>query len=121
MILIDSVYPILDMHVLMIIGIYIDTGGVGMSKYYIVGGLLCISGLIIVGFQAISSMMNPGEMVWKSLSIAGIVDTEYLKWIDGISWYRIQKIMKYIVKMPLYILLLCVGGLSFVVGGLIDK
>ena len=88
-----------------------------MSKYYIVGGLLCISGLVIVGFQAISSMMAPGEMVWKSLNIAGIVDAEHLKWIDSISWYSIKKIIKYIVTMPLYILLLCLGGLSLAVGG----
>ncbi len=92
-----------------------------MSKYYIVGGLLCISGLVMVGFQTISSMMTPGEMVWKSLSIAGIVDAEQLKWIDSISWYSIQKVIKYIVTMPLYILLLCVGGLSLAVGGLVDK
>ncbi len=92
-----------------------------MSKYYIVGGLLCIGGLVMVGFQAISSMMTPGEIVWKSLNIAGIVDAEHLKWIDSLSWYSIKKIIKYIVTMPLYILLLCVGGLSFAVGGLVDK
>jgi hypothetical protein len=92
-----------------------------MSKYYIVGGLLCISGLVIVGFQAISSMMTPGEMVWNSLSIAGIVDAEHLKWIDSISWYSIQKIIKYIATMPLYILMLCVGVISFIIGGLVDK
>ena len=92
-----------------------------MSKYYLLGGLLCISGLVVVGFQAISSMMNPGEIVWKSLNIASIVDVEHLKWIDSISWYSIQKIIKYIVTMPLYILLLCLGGLSFGVGGLVDR
>ena len=50
-----------------------------MSKYYIVGGLLCLGGLLLIGFQAISSIMTPGEIVWKSLSIAGIVDAEHLK------------------------------------------
>ncbi len=92
-----------------------------MSKFYIIGGLLCLGGLVMVGFQAISSIMKPGEIVWKSLSITGVVDAEHLKWIDSISWYSIQKIMKYIVTMPLYILLLCVGGLSFAVGGIFDK
>ncbi len=92
-----------------------------MSKYYIVGGLLCISGLVMVGFQAISSIMAPGEIVWKSLSVADIIDAEHLKWIGSISWYSIQKIIKYIVTMPLYILLLCLGGLSLAVGGIVDK
>ena len=92
-----------------------------MSKYYIVGGLLCLGGLLLIGFQAISSIMTPGEIVWKGLSIAGIVDAEHLKWIDSISWYSIQKIIKYIATMPLYILMLCVGVLSFIIGGLVDK
>jgi len=92
-----------------------------MSKYYIVGGLLCLGGLLLIGFQAISSMMMQGEIVWKSLSIAGIVDAEHLKWIDSISWYSIQKIIKNITTMPLYILLICVGILSFIIGGLVDK
>jgi hypothetical protein len=92
-----------------------------MSKYYLIGGLLCLSGLIMVGFQAISSIMNPGEIVWKSLSIAGIVDAEHLKWIDNISWYSIQKILKYITAMPLYILLIGTGAFSFIVGGLLDR
>jgi len=92
-----------------------------MSKYYLFGGFLCLGGLLLVGFQAISSMMNPGEMVWKSLSISGMIDAEHLKWIDGISWYSIKKILKYITTMPLYILLICVGAVSFVVGGVMDK
>jgi len=92
-----------------------------MSKYYIAGGLLCLSGLVLVGFQAISSMMTPGEIVWKSLSMVDVLDAAYLKWIDGISWHSIQKNLKYITTMPMYILLLSVGAFSFVVGGVVDK
>jgi len=92
-----------------------------MSKLNIIGGLLCLAGLLLVGFQAISSMMTPEDIVWKSLSIVDIVGAEYLKWIDGISWHSIQKIIKYIASMPLFILLLCVGGATLVVGGLTQK
>ena len=92
-----------------------------MSKYYILGGLLCIGGLMLVGFQAISSMMTPGEIVWKSLSISSIIDAEHLKWIDGVSWYHIKKMLKYLTTMPLYILLICLGAVTFVIGGLADK
>ena len=92
-----------------------------MSKYYIFGGLLCLGGLVLVLFQTVSSMMAPGEMVWKSLSIVDVLDATYLKWIDGISWHSIQKNLKYITTMPMYILLLSVGAFSFVVGGVVDK
>ena len=92
-----------------------------MSKFYILGGLLCIGGLMLVGFQAISSMMTAGKIVWKSLSLVKVVGIEHLKWIDGISVHFLQNFLKYITTMPLYILLLCVGGLSFIVGGVVDK
>ena len=92
-----------------------------MSKFNIIGGLLCLAGLVMVLFQAVSSMMAPGEVVWKSLSIVDIVNVEYLQWIDGISWHSIQNILKYIASMPLYILLLCVGGATLMVGSLTQK
>lgn len=92
-----------------------------MSRYYVIGGLLCVGGLLLVVFQAVSSMMAPGEIVWKSLSVVDVIDAAYLKWIDGISWQSIQKGMKYITTMPLYILSLSVGGFSFMVGGFVDK
>jgi len=63
-----------------------------MSKFTIIGGLLCLGGLLMIIFQAVSSMMTVGEIAWQSLSIVDIVNAEYLKWIDGISWHSIQKI-----------------------------
>jgi hypothetical protein len=92
-----------------------------MSKYYLVGGILCICGLVLVGFQAISSMMTPGEIVWKSLSLVDVVNPAYLKWVQSISWNGLQKIVHYIITMPLYLLLLATGIFSFIVGGLVDK
>jgi hypothetical protein len=92
-----------------------------MSKYYVIGGLLCAGGLLMIIFQAVSSMMTPGEIVWKSLSVVDVIDAAYLKWIDGISWQSIQKGFKYITTMPLYILSLSVGAFSFMVGGFVDK
>ncbi|NQT71001.1 MAG: hypothetical protein HQ552_15660 [Desulfobacteraceae bacterium] len=50
-----------------------------------------------------------------------VLDAAYLKWIDGISWHSIQKNLKYVTTMPMYILLLSVGAFSFVVGGVVDK
>lgn len=92
-----------------------------MSKFYIFGGILCFGGLALVTFQAISSVMMPGEVVWKSINIAGALDEKYIKWIDTISWTLIHNMANYIVTMPLYILLLVVGVISFIIGGLLDK
>ena len=92
-----------------------------MSKYYLVGGLLCITGLLLIIFQAVSSMMTPDEIVWKTLSFVDVIDAAYLQWIDNISWHSIQKSLKYIATMPLYILSLGAGVFSFMVGGFVDK
>ncbi len=92
-----------------------------MSRYYLLGGLLCLGGMVLVLYQAISSMMAPGEIVWKGLSIVDILDAAYLKWIDGISWHVIQKNLKYITTMPLYLLMLVTGAFTMVVGGVVDK
>ncbi len=92
-----------------------------MSRYYILGGLLCLGSVVVLLFQAISSMMVPGEIVWKSFSIVDVLDATYLKWIDGISWHGIQKNLKYITTIPVYILLLVTGAFTMAVGGVVDK
>jgi len=92
-----------------------------MSKLYLAGGILCLGGFLILLFQGISSMMNPGEIVWKSTSIVGLVDAAHLKWIDNISMISIHKLLKYIINLPLYILMLGTGGLLFLIGGFTAK
>ena len=92
-----------------------------MSKFNIIGIVLCVAGLVMVVFQAVSSMMTAGEIVWKSLSIVDLVSAEYLEWIDGISWYYVQTALNYIVSAPIYILLLCLGGVTLLIGGLTQK
>ncbi len=92
-----------------------------MSKYYLFGGLLSIGGVVLVLCQAISSMMTPGEIVWKRLSIVDIVDAEYINWLDDVPLDAIQSISQYITTMPLYILLVAVGIFLFIVGGLVQE
>ncbi len=60
-------------------------------------------------------------MILIILSIVDVFDAAYLKWIDGISWHAIQKNLKYITTMPVYILLLATGTFTMVVGGVVDK
>ena len=92
-----------------------------MSRCYMIGGVLIFGGLLLVGFQAISSMMTPGDIVWKSINIVEVVDTEYLSWIEDISWHSTQNAIKYITTMPLVILFLCLGSSSVLIGGFVDK
>jgi len=88
-----------------------------MSKYTIAGLISWFfSGLILL-FQTISSLTGTEEkMVFKVFKITTLVDVvgqEYFHWIDGISWVSIQTAVNYIVTMPLFLLLFCIGILFF--------
>jgi len=92
-----------------------------MSKYNIAGFVLCIGGLLLVLFQSLSAIMTPGDVASTSLTIVDVVDAQHFSWIDGTSLNSLQKAAKFIVTMPLYILLICCGVLSFIAGAVFDK
>lgn len=89
-----------------------------MSKIYILAGALCLGGLLIIGFQAISSMMTPGDIVWESITIASSVEPEYLEWVDKISYGFLQSAVAYLIETPLYIIMLTIGVVLFIIGGI---
>jgi hypothetical protein len=96
--------------------------GITMSKYTIAGLVSFLASGIILGFQTISSLMDPSatsitkkKTAWKNLTLADSIGQEYFVWIDSISWTSIQSIADYIVDMPLYLLLLCIGILCFII------
>jgi len=99
-----------------------------MSKFTIVGLVSCLASGIILGFQAIATLMDPsassiskGETAWKNLTLVDSIGQEYFEWIDTISWVSIQSIADYIVSMPLYILLLCIGILCFLINAFTSR
>jgi hypothetical protein len=99
-----------------------------MSKFTIAGLVSCLASGIILGFQTISSLMDPsatsitkGKTAWKNLTLADSIGPEHFEWIDTISWTSIQSIADYIVDMPLYILLLCIGILCFVINAFTSR
>ena len=99
-----------------------------MSKLTIAGLVSLLASGIILGFQTISSLMDPsatsiakGKTVWKSLTLADSIGPEYFEWIDSITWTSIQSIANYIVDMQLYLLLLCIGILCFVINAFTSR
>jgi hypothetical protein len=99
-----------------------------MSKFTIAGLVSCLASGIILGFQTISTLMDPsaasitkGKTAWKNLTLVDSIGPEYFEWIDTISWTSIQSIADYIVDMPLYILLLCIGILCFVINAFTSR
>jgi hypothetical protein len=93
-----------------------------MSKYTIIGLISWASSALVLLFQTISSLTATTEtIVFKNLTLVSVLGEEYFNWIDSLSWVSVQKAANYIVIMPLYLLLFCIGILFFLIHMLASK
>jgi hypothetical protein len=92
-----------------------------MNKFTLIGLILLLVGGCILGFQAISSMMTVGEITWKTMNLVDVTSPQILEWVNGISIQLIQKGLKYIVTMPLYMLSFVMGVVMLIIGGFFSK
>lgn len=92
-----------------------------MNRITLLGLIFLRVGGCILGFQAISSMMSAGQITWETLNLVDVTGQETLKWVNGISMQMLQKGLRYIVTMPLYMLSFAVGVLLLIVGGFMSK
>ena len=85
-----------------------------MSKYSIAALVSwLLSGLILL-FQSISSLMGKGEtLAFKSSSLVSVIGQENFNWINSLPWVSVQRAVNYIITMPLFLLLICIGILFF--------
>ncbi len=93
-----------------------------MSKLTIAGLVSWFIGGLLFGFQAIESLVRTGgDMDWKNMILMDVIGKSHFDWIAGMSEGIIQNFSQYIVTMPLYILLFCVGILFFILNSLVSK
>lgn len=92
-----------------------------MNRITLLGLIFLRLGGCILGFQATSSMMSAGQITWETLNLVDVTGQETLKWVNGISMQMLQKGLRYIVTMPLYMLSFAVGVLLLIVGGFMSK
>ena len=91
-----------------------------MGKFSMIGLFACIGGGLLLGFQMLSTLMGT-EGVWKSLNLVDVVGKKYFTYLEGASFFGLEKVADYIVTMPLYVLLFCIGGLFFVLCYFFDR
>jgi hypothetical protein len=94
---------------------------IDMSRYYVFGGVFVIVGLLLLIWQGLMSTMTAGDMIWKNVTLVDVINARYWKWVDGISWDMVQGAILYVIGVPLFIVLIVVGVLSFIVGGLVNR
>ena len=93
-----------------------------MSKFTIAGLVSCFIGGLIVAFQAIGGLISSGgDIEWKNLILMDVIGKSHFDWIAGMPEGIVHNIAQYIVTMPLYLLLFCVGILLLILGRLTSK
>lgn len=93
-----------------------------MSKLTIAGLVSWFIGGLLFGFQAIESLVRTGgDLDWKNLILVDVIGKSHFDWIAEMPEGIVHNISQYIVTMPLYILLFCVGILFFILNSLVSK
>lgn len=89
-----------------------------MSKLTITGLICWLLGLLILGFQGISQLMHEGTN-WKNLMLTDFIEPDYLEWITQVPIFA-QNALNYLLHMPLFVLLFCVGTLAFIINAFVE-
>jgi len=83
-----------------------------MTKYGFFGVLACLGGGVLIGFQAVSSVMG-AKGGWQSITLMDIMGGKFFEWLANTSLGGAEKFAETIAAMPLYVLLFCIGVLLF--------
>ena len=93
-----------------------------MSKFTIAGIASWFFGGLLFAFQAIEALVRSGgDFAWKKMTLVDVLGKSQFSWVNGMSEGTIHNIVQYIIAMPLYLLLFCVGILFFILGRFTSK
>jgi hypothetical protein len=93
-----------------------------MSKLTIAGLVSWFIGGLLFGFQVLKGVVGTGgDMVWENLILLDVIGKSHFDWIAGMPDGIVHNIAQYIVTMPLYLLLFCIGILFFILNSLMSK
>lgn len=89
-----------------------------MGKLSLAGLVSVAAGLVVLAFQAISSLMD--HEGWQGLSLDTLLARKYLGWLYDASFFGLEAVALYLVTMPLFLLLIGLGvvllAMSFFIG-----
>ncbi len=94
----------------------------GLTK---LGILFFCAGILVLGYQGISTLMGPTgaaeDFAWENLSLADALGGLNLESLDNFSLLGIQEIMKYLLEAPLFIWLFAMSFLCFLMHAFAPK
>jgi len=93
-----------------------------MTKLTIAGLVSWFIGGLLFGFQALEAVVrSQGDLAWKNLTLMDVINKNHFDWIAGMPEGIVHITLQYIVTMPLYILLFCIGALLFILNAFMSK
>jgi hypothetical protein len=102
-----------------------------MKTSNVIGMTSLIGGLAMFGFKMLGDFMGKsGNLQTYNKKKAqdepfkGLIDylhEDNFEWVDSIPWPPIQAGVDYIITMPLWLLLVIIGGTFLIVGGILIK
>lgn len=93
-----------------------------MTKLTIAGLVSWFIGGLLFGFQALEAVVrSQGDLAWKNLTLMDVINENYFDWIAGMPEGIVHITLQYIVTMPLYVLLFCIGTLLFILNAFMSK
>ncbi len=92
-----------------------------VNKFTIAGIAAFLGGGVLLGFQAISTLMETEGAAWKQISLLDIFDPSWFSWIDTLSWTLLRHTADYLVSMPLFLLLFGIGTFAFLLNAIFGR
>lgn len=91
-----------------------------MGKVKWLGILSFVSGLVLLGFQSIASIMAEGERFYNH-TLVSVFGEAFFDWIEGFPIAMLRGPLDSVVEAPLYIVLIALGIFLLVIHGLFAK
>jgi hypothetical protein len=101
-----------------------------MKKVNVAGTTSMIAGAILWGYRSLTNFMggssnlqtyNKMEGFEGHITLYESLPDGNFDWMDSIPWPSVYSAVDYVVNMPLWLLLVIVGGVMLIIGGLFIK
>jgi hypothetical protein len=89
------------------------------SKLTVIGMIFLYTGLLLLVYQGALALMGTdgkgSDVFWVNLSLADFLSKGTYAWINSISLLKVQTIIMFLVKMPLFLWLFGIACICFLI------
>jgi hypothetical protein len=90
-----------------------------MSKLTVFGMIFLFASLLLLGYQGLVALMGTdglsSDLVWVNITLADFLSKGNFDWINSISSFKVQTIIMFLVKLPLFLWLFGIACICFLI------